>query len=360
MPLSSRFSLLLLLLLFTTFAPVAAAADAAVGRSSAQLASAAPMSPRVRGEYARRFVQKWGAYAERAEGVPVAVWAKRMVPSFVAADPANLRQALQHDSFDAALATLVGGNSRSAQAKKVAASRAQPGIASAARKALGDVARDLVYTPVQPCRILDTRNAGGPILANSSRDFIAAFPSSPTVGDYTQQGGSNTNCGMGQTAATAVVLNLTAVTPDGAGFATVYTASTPRPFAASVNYAAGAIVNNTVIVRIPDTVSPADFSIYSFAQSHYVADIVGYFSAPQKTFIECPAYVGAANSVPAFGIGSALAPSCPSDYTVAGVECDGSAAGLNLIETQGCTWSNTTDSPKVVQARTICCRVPGR
>ena len=59
-------------------------------------------------------------------------------------------------------------------------------------KILGDTADDLVYTPVTPCREVDTRNAGGPLGTNSSRDFKVWVSS----GGFTAQGGSATNCNI--------------------------------------------------------------------------------------------------------------------------------------------------------------------
>jgi hypothetical protein len=37
--------------------------------------------------------------------------------------------------------------------------------------ALGDTTQDYVFTPVTPCRIFDTRNAGGALAADTARDF---------------------------------------------------------------------------------------------------------------------------------------------------------------------------------------------
>jgi hypothetical protein len=78
-------------------------------------------------------------------------------------------------------------------------------------KALGDAADDLVYTPVTPCRIADTRNAEGPIGSNSSRDFKVWV----MAGGFTAQGGSVTNCNISPTPV-AVVVNLTVMSPTGA------------------------------------------------------------------------------------------------------------------------------------------------
>lgn len=50
--------------------------------------------------------------------------------------------------------------------------------------ALGDVADDLVYTPVAPCRIVDTRSGGGALGANTTRNFDVDGTT------FTSQGGS--------------------------------------------------------------------------------------------------------------------------------------------------------------------------
>src|SRR5437667_8121983 len=78
---------------------------------------------------------------------------------------------------------------------------------------LGASAADLVYTPVTPCRIIDTRatGAGGPIVPGVQRDFLV----SGTTG-FDTQGGTAGGCGIPD-GATAAMLNLVVVKPAGAG-----------------------------------------------------------------------------------------------------------------------------------------------
>lgn len=59
-----------------------------------------------------------------------------------------------------------------------------------APQTLGATTSDLVFTPITPCRIVDTRLAGGPIAGNFTRSFFAINTASFAV-----QGGSATNCG---------------------------------------------------------------------------------------------------------------------------------------------------------------------
>lgn len=349
------------LLLFA--AVLTSSIDASAGRlPSGQpgAAHAAPMSPRDRGDAARQFVLKWGAYVQRVHRVPAQTWAARMVGTFVVADPGNFRDALQRPTFDGAMAALTGHGGAlpdgSAVAKLNIAALASPG--GVPTKALGSATGDMVYTPVTPCRIVDTRvTAAGPIVANSTRSFVALNT------DYSFQGGSATDCGTGGTSLVgAVAMNVTAVTPGGAGFATVFPFNTSQPLASSVNYTAGAIVNNAIITRIPNPLTNNDFTIYTFAQSHFVVDIVGYFSAPQATALQCVQSGLATVDMPAGGSATVFSPSCPAGYTKTSTSCDttSSSAYLTISAIGGCQGRNTSGSVQQLTAQATCCRVPGR
>src|SRR5205085_2253105 len=96
-------------------------------------------------------------------------------------------------------------------------------------KALGDLADDLVYTPVVPCRIVDTRlGAGGVLLATNQRDWLAH-----SAGGFASQGGSASNCGIA-VAPAAVMINVTlANTVGGPEFFTAWPFNQPRPNAST-------------------------------------------------------------------------------------------------------------------------------
>src|SRR5687768_1148032 len=82
---------------------------------------------------------------------------------------------------------------------------AQDADAGAVATLVGDSARDLVFTPVPRCRVIDTRVAGGPLQARVPRHFDVAGP-------LTGQGGAP-DCGVPFGPAAVVVLNLVAVDP---------------------------------------------------------------------------------------------------------------------------------------------------
>jgi hypothetical protein len=73
---------------------------------------------------------------------------------------------------------------------------------------------DLLYTPVTPCRIVDTRNtAGGIINPAAPRDF-RVYGSSSTIA---AQGGNPAGCPSPAGAPLAAHINMIAVTPTGKG-----------------------------------------------------------------------------------------------------------------------------------------------
>lgn len=314
----------------------------------------AELSPSERGELTRQLVLKWGHYVQRVHGVPMATWAGRMVPSLVLADSANFRAALQRDTFEGAMAELGGGGqllSDDEVIEKLAAGRDDGTLA------LGALGNDLVYTPVLPCRILDTRVAGGAIAQNSTRNFVAI-----NVSNFTSQGGSATNCGTLGLSATAVAVNLTAVTPATAGYATAYPHGTAQPLSSSVNYAAGAVVNNALIIQIPNPLSSYDFTLYTFAQSHYVADIVGYFAPPVATALQCVETANTELTLAAGATGNAVAPACTVGYTQTATNCESTTWQMPFVYFQSgtCSAQNNSGASAAIRASRTCCRVPGR
>ena len=343
--------------------PVSPAAQAASG------SEAAPLSAGERKVLARMFEEKWGHYVERVYEMPRESWSARMASTFANADAANFRGALQRDTFEGAMAELTGTGHRISDDEVIRQMAASPGPAAAGFEiqALGSLSGDLTYTPLVPCRIVDTRVAGGAIAANGTRSFKAV-----NSANFTSQGGSATNCGTLGLAASAVALNITAVTPSSGGYATVYPFGASQPVASSVNYSAGAVVNNAIVSAIPNPLQSSDFTVYTFAQSHYVIDIVGYFAPPVATTLECTGtYVSqtVAGSSP-FDI---QIPTCPATYSLMGAGCrtlglnqaDWAINGLNRTSAGGtltafCSGTNTTTGNIMVSGTANCCRVPGR
>jgi uncharacterized protein (DUF1501 family) len=123
------------------------------------------------------------------------------------------------------------------------------------------VASTVGLVPLDPARLLDTRDGAGGTLGavtgGSSIDVQVAG-----------RGGVPAN-------AVAVALNVTATEPTAASYLTVWPAGEGRPLASSVNMAPGETVANMVIARLG---SGGRLSVYNNGgSSHVVIDVLGAF-----------------------------------------------------------------------------------
>ena len=109
-------------------------------------------------------------------------------------------------------------------------------------KALGDPNADLTYTPVVPCRILDTRIIGGPLQPDMARIFKGYAP------NFAVQGGASSDCGI-PASVPVLALNVYAVNPRNTGFIKVWAFGTGEPAVSTVNSQVGitAIATGTLV-----------------------------------------------------------------------------------------------------------------
>ena len=148
-------------------------------------------------------------------------------------------------------------------------------------KAIGDSTSDLLFVPVQPCRVIDTRLAGGALAANVERDFQVTGS-----GSLAAQGGNASGCGIPQGSTTpeaaAVAINFIAVGPAGAGDLRAWPFGQTKPLASIINYAtvSGLNIANGVVVPIAGTsMDAADLAVIAdVSGTHLVADVTGYFT----------------------------------------------------------------------------------
>jgi len=165
--------------------------------------------------------------------------------------------------------------------ENAAGSSATTATTAAAAASLGDPQANLIFVPVSPCRIVDTRLAGGAIAANSMRSFLVTGSTG-----FEGQGGKAGGCGIPQGAMTplaaAVVINFVAVGPQGAGDLRAWAYAQPKPLAAVLNYAnvPGLNIANGIVVPIAGTSDqPDDLSVSTdVSGTHLVADVTGYFT----------------------------------------------------------------------------------
>ena len=126
----------------------------------------------------------------------------------------------------------------------------------------GDASKGGQITPLRPARILDTRTGVGHSGAVGAESAITV--------DVTGFGGVP-NSGV-----SAVVINVTAVTPTKASFLTIYPTGVNRPTASNLNFVAGQTVPNLVVAKVG---SDGKIKAYNKAGStHVIFDVVGWFA----------------------------------------------------------------------------------
>jgi len=191
------------------------------------------------------------------------------------------------------------------------------------------------FVAVTPCRVVDTRNAtgplGGPIMAAlSSRSF--PIPQS--------------TCGLPYNA-TAYSLNVTVVPPGGLGFLTIWPTGSTQPVVSTLNDFQATIVANAAIV--PAGTSGA-ITVYVTDATHVVIDVNGYFVANSNASNSntsigqgaLPVAAGGQNT----GVGaSALANNTTGTYNTATgstAMLSNSTGSYNTAYGQGALLSNST------------------
>ena len=151
---------------------------------------------------------------------------------------------------------------------------------------------DLVYVAVEPCRLADTREAGGTIIANTFRNFRV----SGTAGELAVQGGKS-DCldpkaatGLKPVAISTYIIAVPATSSTSGGVLTAYPSDQlPPPVGAgsTVNFASGQIIGNTTNVTLCDPAScPTDGEFAILVRStdqHAIIDVQGYFYQQQES-----------------------------------------------------------------------------
>jgi hypothetical protein len=118
------------------------------------------------------------------------------------------------------------------------------------------------FVALSPSRLLDTRvssGGSGPVSAYGSVDL-----------QVTGRGG------VPSSGVDAVILNVTVVTPQASGYATVYPTGTAAPNASNLNFTPGQVVPNLVVAKL-GTGGKVTIRNGSPGRAEVVADVAGYF-----------------------------------------------------------------------------------
>lgn len=294
----------------------------------------------------------------------VAEWGREIAASNAGISIDQLRSMLHGMRSDYLLAATVSGSLEGLRSVIAGSLIGTAPVKREASKALGDTAGDLVYTPVTPCRIVDTRFAGaGPLLAGQARHFYTANPS----GTFTSQGGAGTNCGIPIKPAAVLANFIVFNNSSGPAFLTAWPFQQLMPNASTLNWnSAGQQVANAVIVPLCIYNNCAwDFSTMATSPTELVVDVMGYFAAPAGTPVQCTDVVGPLTPIPVSSDTVVTMPACATGFTRTGTKCSGTAnvpsGYLVEVNVMGCVFRNLSAAvPYSATAISTCCQVPGR
>ncbi len=302
--------------------------------------------------YADSIVRRWEG-AARASGRWDDNYASDMQRALLKLRPEKLLMIGEAPSLEDVMHVLATGHLMSKAPSDPSAQAPEPEM-------LGDLGDDLVFTPVTPCRIVDTRYAAaGAILAGQTRYFDM------DGSNFSTQGGYSGSCGIPYGVARAVAMTITVAGPGGPGHFRLWGGGS-MPNSSVLNYMAGDTLANTTVTPVVPGVGN-DFSLYSVATAHAIIDVVGYYAAPVATPLECTTASTSASAP--VGQWTSIVATCPSGATPTGGGFDFTVADQSLVCTSqpysSTGWRTWVWNPPSNVARTVytyvrCCHVPGR
>lgn len=157
------------------------------------------------------------------------------------------------------------------------AAAAQEGAPTATANALGGGTTESSFVAITPCRIVDTRQAGGKLQVGASRNFDVRGGGAA----FAAQGGKAGGCAIPDSA-TGIEATVTAVDA-ASGFLRLWPAGQSQPNATFLNYDDAFNVSNTGALKVCDFFCSGTEDVTARAYgnaTHLVIDVQGYYDAP--------------------------------------------------------------------------------
>ncbi len=257
-------------------------------------------------------------------------------------------------------------------------------------KALGNPSSDLVFKPFTPCRFLDTRNVGGKLVPLPAARLLDIAQSGATYGGdagcapVTLAGVASDD----QIAALAVNIAIVDTSQGAPGFLGIRPAGATQVTALAnwTSATASTQDSNAAIIAMDQSGLMDEFEVFASSPVHTIIDLLGAFTAPQATELDCitvtSANTAAADLAP--NQSNVFSAACPTGRRLTGGSCnyfkpDGTGATPtdNKVVTNRisqpfdavsqtfenrmiCQMTNNDTIAWRMQVRSICCRVPGR
>jgi hypothetical protein len=234
---------------------------------------------------------------------------------------------------------------------------------SVAPKSLGQTTTDLVYVPITPCRIVDTRAGGAAVAAGTvSNYFLLAA-----------------NVGAGSCSVlnqipvpgppAAFAANVTVDETGLTGFvAGAYLQAYPQGGSTTtsfMNFGPNQIIANAGIISLSE--ATGEFSVVTSAPAQVIVDAYGVFIAPQPTALSCTLQYNSQALASGFAGYSYITATCPANTTPVAPYCNSPrqsgvySSGSGVQGATGfCAWINSSGVAITVYQGLTCCQIPGR
>lgn len=231
--------------------------------------------------------------------------------------------------------TGIEGAGRYINALSVPEPKARPTRATDIR-VLGDGTNQLVYTPIAPCRIVDTRNPGA-----ASGILVPGVPRSFHLEDdgLIGQGGDTVCAGLPNFSHLGWAVNVTVVAPTDVGFLRIWPYLGTQPTASVINFwnTSPNSLANAMNVTGCYACGGGDIYVQTFGPSvHVVIDVVGYYQEadPPASTSAVTRMPGTAASIPTNYAQYVNAGDCPAGTTMIGGELEHNGIGTAIGESK--------------------------
>lgn len=226
------------------------------------------------------------------------------------------------------------------------------------KAALGD-GINLVFTPITPCRIADSRGSSGGILVSG---IVRNYLNFSATGQGGTAGCNQGSPGIANQTTGALALTFTVTQPTGGGFLQV--APLSGSFTTSVaNWdVANQTVANSSVLAV--TGGGADFKVQvaGGGNAHVIIDLLGFYLPSEPAALTCVTQPGPSTNVAANARDTFLSGgTCASGTTAVSVAFSTGSSDLVLADSPvpSCRVSNLGATATTAVCQTRCCSIPG-
>ena len=131
---------------------------------------------------------------------------------------------------------------------------------------------EMHFVPITPCRIVDTRNGGGIVVATKTRHFRSRGSSG-----FAAQGGHSGGCNI-PAAAEAISASMTTVNSTVDGYLNAWPSDENEPVSTLVNFFGGKRMSVTTNITLAAYGATPDFDVRALGgNTQLVVDVLGYY-----------------------------------------------------------------------------------